>query len=357
MQRTSELIMRCLAQMRPGKVLLMNPPADSLFQELEAHGHDVSTWSQDFGASRWFFNNGAKAGFGVVPDLAALPGLISPGQIIPDQVILFQPREKERLEMLLHFLSHAMPAQGCLWLVGENQSGIKSAGKLLESFFGAVRKLDSARHCILYRAQSPAPPEEFRLESYIHKWALDIPSARLRMVSLPGVFAHGRLDRGTEVLLQALAQLKGKNAPKGRILDFGCGIGVIGLSLLVKNPELRLTLLDDSALALESARLSLLANGLQAELLPSDGLAEVRQRFDWIVSNPPFHRGVVSDYGIAHRFFAQARSVLSKQGKMLLVSNNHLPYEAWLAEQFGRVDQLESGSGYKVLRASGSNFS
>jgi 16S rRNA (guanine1207-N2)-methyltransferase len=59
---------------------------------------------------------------------------------------------------------------------------------------------------------------------------------------------------------------------------------------------------------------------------------------------------------VVRRFFAQARSVLSKQGKMLLVCNVHLPYEAWLAEQFGRVELLNSGSGYKVLRASGQNF-
>ena len=346
MQRTSELIMRCMAQMEPGNVLLFNPAADTLFQELEAGGREVETWSHDFGGNRWLLSNGARAGFGVLPDPVGLPA----------QVILFQPREKDRLDMLLHVLSDAMPANGRLWLVGENQSGIKSAGKRLDAYFHTVRKLDSARHCVLYQAQSPAPPEAFRLEAYLHKWVLDIPPAELRLVSLPGAFAHGRLDRGTEVLLQAISRCTGKNVPAGRVLDFGCGIGVIGLSLLTKNPDIQLTLLDDSALALESARLSLLANELQAELVPSDGLAEVRQRFDWIVSNPPFHRGVATDYEVVRRFFSQARSVLSKQGKMLLVCNIHLPYETWLAEQFGRVELLDSDSGYKVLRVSGQNF-
>ena len=346
MQRTSELIMRCMAQMEPGNVLLFNPAADTLFQELEAGGREVETWSHDFGGNRWLLSNGARAGFGVLPDPVGLPA----------QVILFQPREKDRLDMLLHFLSDAMPANGRLWLVGENQSGIKSAGKRLDSWFHTVRKLDSARHCVLYQAQSPAPPEAFQLEAYLHKWVLDIPPAELRLVSLPGAFAHGRLDRGTEVLLQAISRCTGKNVPAGRVLDFGCGIGVIGLSLLTKNPDIQLTLLDDSALALESARLSLLANELQAELVPSDGLAEIRQRFDWIVSNPPFHRGVATDYEVVRRFFSQARSVLSKQGKMLLVCNIRLPYETWLAEQFGRVELLDSDSGYKVLRVSGQNF-
>jgi len=343
MQRTSELIVRCMAQMEPGNVLLFNPARDTLFQELEEAGREVQTWSQNFGDSRWLLSNGAKASFGVLPEPAGLPG----------RVILFQPREKDRLDMLLHFLSHAMPANGRLWLVGENQSGIKSAGKRLYARFRTVRKLDSARHCVLYQAQSPAPPEAFRLEAYLDKWVLDITPAGLRLVSLPGAFAHGRLDRGTEVLLQTLSRCTGKNAPAGRVLDFGCGSGVIGLSLLSKNPDVQLTLLDDSALALESARLSLLANELSAELVPSDGLAEIRQRFDWIVSNPPFHRGVATEYDVVRRFFAQARSVMSKQGKMLLVCNIHLPYETWLAEHFGRVELLDQGSGFKVLRASG----
>jgi 16S rRNA (guanine1207-N2)-methyltransferase len=346
MERSSELIVRNLAQLEPGAVLLFNPAADTLFQQLEALGHEVRIWNQDFGASRWFLGNDANAGFGVFPDPAGLPA----------QIVLFQPKEKDRLEMLLHFLSHALPASGRLWLVGENQAGIKSAGKRLETFFRTTRKLDSARHCVVYEARSPAPPESFRLETYLHKWSLDIPPSELRLVSLPGVFAHGRLDRGTEVLLQAISRFTAKSIPAGRVLDFGCGIGVIGLSLLVRNPEVQLTLLDHSALALESARLSLLANGLHAELMPSDGLTEVRQRFDWIVSNPPFHRGVASDYGVAQRFFAQARTVLSKQGKILLVCNIHLPYESWLAEQFGRVEQVGNTSGYKVLRASALKF-
>jgi 16S rRNA (guanine1207-N2)-methyltransferase len=331
-----------MAQLQPGKVLLFNPPADGLFQQIAAHGHEVRCWSQDFGTSRWLLGNGAEAGYGVLPEPAELPA----------QVILFQPKEKERLDMLLHFFAAALPAHGRLWLVGENQAGIKSAGKRLETFFSSSGKLDSARHCVLYRAQSPAPPEAFQLEAYVHKWVLDIPPDELRVASLPGVFAHGRLDRGTEVLLQVLSHCTGKNALKGRVLDFGCGIGVIGLAVLIKNPEVELTLLDHSALALESARRSLLANGLQAELLASDGLAEVRERYDWIVSNPPFHRGIAADFGVAQRFFTQARSVLSKQGKMLLVCNVHLRYESWLSEQFNRVEQVESSGGYKVLRAS-----
>ncbi len=341
MERSSQLILRNAALLEAGDLLLLNPPPDHLFQHLAARHPRVSICSQDFADYRWFIQQGAMAAFGVVPA----------GDSLPAQVILFLPREKERLELLLHCLAAGMPAGGSLWLAGANQSGIKSAARRLQRFFAVIAKVDSARHCALLRATQAVPPAPFLLADYQQKWLLGSPPAELRMVSLPGAFAHGRLDRGTELLLQVLMQQQGHDYPRGSVLDFACGIGVIGLSLLLRDPALDLTLLDSSALALESARLSLQANGMQAKLLPSDGLAEVTGRYDWMVSNPPFHRGVATNYDIARGFFAQAHGVLTRQGRILLVCNRHLPYAHWLAEQFTAVETLECSNDFKILRA------
>ena len=342
MERASQLVLRNLARLPAAETLLFNAPPDDLFRELGAAGRKVRIWSQDFGDYRWLTDSGADAGFGVLPDRATVPA----------QVLLFQPREKERLELLLHFFAAAMPSTSSLWLVGENASGIKSAGKRLGKYFSQSAHADSARHCVLFYAAQAAAPVPFQLEKYQQKWLLGVPPDELRMVSLPGAFAHGRLDRGTQLLLDVLARLQGQQRPGGSVLDFGCGIGVIGLSLLRHDPCIKLTLLDNSALALESARLSLQANAMEAHLLPSNGLAEVHQRFDWIVSNPPFHRGVATRSDIAQDFFKQARHVLTRQGKILLVCNRHLMYEGWLVQQFSTVDTLHSTNEFKVICAS-----
>ena len=126
---------------------------------------------------------------------------------------------------------------------------------------------------------------------------------------------------------------------------------VQSMTLLQSKPDLDLTLLDNSALALESARLSLLANDLDAKLLASNGLDEVEGPFDWIVSNPPFHRGVSTHYDTTRRFFEQARLVLTQKGKLLLVCKRHLPYEGWLAQYFGLVKTLECRHDFKILLA------
>ncbi len=327
--------------MAAGDILLLNPPPDHLFQELTTGSSRVSVWSQDFGDYRWFADHQAEAGFGVVPA----------GDSLPPQIILFLPREKERLELLLHFLAAGMPTHGVLWLVGENQSGIRSAARRLQKFFGTTAKMDTARHCALFRASQPAPATPFQVQDYQEQWLLGSAPDELRMVSLPGAFAHGRLDRGTELLLQVLHSQKGDKQPHGRVLDFACGIGVIGLTLLQIDPTLNLTLLDNSALALESARLSLQANGLQARVLAADGLSGIDERYDWIVSNPPFHRGVATNFDVAQRFFAQAPSALTRQGKLMLVCNRHLPYEGWLADHFATVETPASRNDFKILCA------
>ena len=346
MERLSQIILRNRAHFETGELLLFNPPADGLHLELVSGTRSLSCWSQDFRGYSWFRKQpapGFTSGFGVLPDAGDLPS----------SVILFAPREKELLEMLLHFFAANSPPGAALWLAGENNAGIKSAGKVLGKYFGQVTKVDAARHCALFRASDVLSVKPFEIAEYQQKWLLGSPGSELRMVSLPGAFAHGRLDRGTALLLKVISAHPAILKAAESALDFGCGAGVIGLYLLSRQPALQMTLLDSSALALESARRSLEANGFQANLLPSDGLGEVAGKFDAIVANPPFHQGVATDLGISRKFLQAARGRLRKRGTILLVCNRHLPYESWLREGFAVVDALESNHEFKVLRATG----
>ena len=136
MERPSQLMLRNRAALEAGELLLINPPADHLFQELALNGRKISVWCHDYGDYRWFLAQGVKAEFGVVPGEEPLP----------PQVIMFLPREKERLDLMLHFMATTLPITGSLWLAGENQSGIRSAARLLKKYFGQVVKTDTARH-------------------------------------------------------------------------------------------------------------------------------------------------------------------------------------------------------------------
>ena len=339
MERVSQLILRNQELFRTGQILLINPPRDTCFARLTEGNRKVSLFSQDFGDYSWLKSSGADAEFGLIPALASKP----------QDVVLILPRERARLDMMLHALASSMAPESVLWLAGENRSGIKSSTKRLSPYFQSVSRVDNARHCTLLKACNPSPPDQFELERYKKIWPLAFAGKEFIIISLPGTFAHGKLDKGTSLLLDALDQLK----PSGSILDFACGSSVIGLYLLGTNPAAKLTLLDVSALALESTRRSLAANDMEATVLASDGLSNLDGSFDWIISNPPFHRGIRNDLDIARKFFANSGDFLTETGKILLVCNHHLPYPAWLKEYFARVEVVRHNREFKVIQASG----
>lgn len=357
MTPSSELIWRNLARLQVDEPLLLLAPApDELGVRLRQAGHHPTLLCLSFAAHRNAELAELDSRFGLVAEPGAAGPLNIP-RIIP-RIIIFQPREKALLELLLDLARALLAPDGTLWLVGENRAGIKSAGKRLSGYFAQWRKLDSARHCTLFRATSPLDGGAFDLERHVAQWPLQIAGKTLRMHSLPGVFAHGRLDAGTQLLLETLHAPPLAGAISGKVLDFACGSGVIAVALGASNPETELTLLDDSALALESARRSLDANGLRGRLVASDGLAALLNeadppRYDWIVSNPPFHRGVRQSLDTAHRFLSESPHLLTHGGRLCLVANAHLPYAQWLSELYGKVQVISADREYNVWLAHG----
>jgi 16S rRNA (guanine1207-N2)-methyltransferase len=337
MERSSQVILRNASRLGRGALLLVNPPSDGLSRNLQNAGHTVHVSSQDFGDFRWQSDSGIPAKFEVYPEPLSPCGT----------VILNLPREKDRLAMMLDALSSWMPQEARLWLVGENAAGIKSAGKHLAACFQELTHLDNARHCGLYEARQPLDQKPFQLVDYEQCWPVTYAGKNFEVVSLPGVFAHGRLDKGSQLLLKCLESLE----PRGKILDFACGSGVLASALLVSDPDAELTLLDVSALAIESSRSTLQRNGLKADLLPSDGLSELSGKYDWIISNPPFHRGVSNDLEIASRFFGEAGTFLTGRGRIVIVCNRHLPYANSLRNHFEQVDRIDENAEFVVMRA------
>jgi 16S rRNA (guanine1207-N2)-methyltransferase len=335
-ERSSELILRNESSLPEGSILLVNPPRDSLFRQLESNGRTVTLFTQHHGDFCSLSSSEANAAYGLLPDDCQHHSL----------VILHLPREKDLLAMMLQALSATMNEYAKLWLVGENRAGIKSARRFLDKNFGQVTKLDSARHCVLFECSAPSNTG-FSLKTYETLWSVDFAAETLPVVSLPGVFAHGRLDQGSQRLLNALEKID----PRGKVLDFACGAGVIGCSLLARNPDIELTMTDVSSLAIESSQLTLNKNRMEADLIASDGLSQLEGTWDWIISNPPFHNGVHNDLEFAASFFSNAGTFLNENGRIVIVCNRHLPYSGWLQNHFKQVEHLDTDDQFMVIQA------
>jgi 16S rRNA (guanine1207-N2)-methyltransferase len=336
LEAVSQLILRNRAQLPEGPLLLLNPEPDELFRELGAPDRPVHV------------STGSRAVYTALRDLGAdIRHEAHPAsRAAASLVVLVLPREKDRLAMLLHAAGNCLERGGRLWLAGPNRAGAKSAPSTMKRYFDDVVKRDAARHCSLFEASGPNRDEPFSLDDYARSWRLYDHGPRL--VSLPGVFASQRLDPGSSLLLKTFEG----DLPRGRLLDFGCGSGVLAIALMTASAAIDPVLLDDSALALESARLGLEKNGLRGRLVASNGLTELRGTYDWIISNPPFHRGVDHDLDIAADFFRRAGTFLAENGRIRVVFNRHLPYEAWLRKAFGRVERISADRSFTVLQAS-----
>ncbi|OOV88766.1 methyltransferase [Oceanospirillum linum] len=276
-----------------------------------------------------------------------------------DHILLFMPKAKEQARYLIAQFLPLLKSGGCFWLVGENNGGIKSADKLLKAAAddqwseGAwnLSKADKAKKSALLKLQlnkelSLPEPETFNAEPWELHWQLPekdgFPDelADLRLTSLPGVFSHGRLDEGTALMLQNMPRIKPSKVRNRRVLDMGCGTGVIGLSLLKQRPELEVTFCDVSAMALEATRRGLAANEMQGQVYASDMWSDITDRFDLIISNPPFHTGQKTDYELADRFIRQAKKHLKRSGELRIVANRFLKYPDIIEATFGHCERI-----------------
>jgi 16S rRNA G1207 methylase RsmC len=176
----------------------------------------------------------------------------------------------------------------------------------------------------------------------------------LDVVSLPGVFSAGRLDRGTRMLMEKMPELEGDV----RVVDLGCGNGILGCAAAARDPEVEVLFADRSYLAVESARATWVgafgAGGRadRAEFRVGHSLDGVEDGWaDLILNNPPFHDAQVVGDSTAWQMFVDSRRVLAPGGALYVVGNRHLGYHTHLKRVFGNCTVVASDPSFTVFRA------
>ncbi|WAJ38513.1 class I SAM-dependent methyltransferase [Pseudomonas sp. GOM7] len=329
MDPRSEVLLR-QAELFDGELLLAGLPADDLLGALpQAHG--------------WTWHAGDQALLA-----ARFPGRcqFDAQQPLGDYraAVLFLPKSRELTDYLLQALASRLAGQP-LYLVGEKRGGIERAAKQLAAY-GKPRKLDSARHCQLWCVEVEQAPAQPDLQSLAQTYTLPLAEGPLEVVTLPGVFAHGRLDRGSALLLEHLQDI-----PSGHLLDFGCGAGVLGAVLKRRYPGSQVTLLDVDAFAIASSRLTLARNGLEAEVIAGSGIESAPVELSAIISNPPFHQGVHTDYQASENLLTQAKRHLREGGELRLVANSFLKYPPLIERHLGPCRTLAEAEGFRIYSA------
>ena len=170
------------------------------------------------------------------------------------------------------------------------------------------------------------------------------------IVNYPNLFAFGRLDPGTAFLIDNFPFV----AAKDRIVDLACGDGILAVKAASKWPEASLLCVDESYLAVKSAKESFEKSGFTntIEYRVCDVLEDVEENSaDLVLCNPPFHDNHSLSTAVAYQMFNQSLNVLKAGGEFFVVSNKHLGYEKQLSKIFSKAIIIKSNKKFSIIRA------
>lgn len=319
-----------------GRVLFINAPTDDLHSHLAAD-IQATFWTWNFNEFQYFLKQNTEVHFGTdLPESGF------------DQAVIFVPKSKELLNYILHHVVSRLPIASSIFLVGEKKGGVERAAKQLQPYGQAI-KLDSARHCQMWQLTTDKTVVAKTLEAWAQTYQVATPAGELTICALPGVFSQNRLDVGTAVLLPHLSKVT-----SGKIADFGCGSGVISAYLSKINPKNRIFALDADAFALASTQMTFEKNQLpleQLEIKAVTGIDDAPLFLHAIVSNPPFHQGIQTDYNASENLCKSSKRHLKSGGELWIVANRFLNYPLLIEQSFGQCTTKADQQGFKVLFA------
>jgi len=249
--------------------------------------------------------------------------------LLEDQLIRLQALVTENTIIIAAGMIKAMPA--AVW-------------KLLEKYIGPTKPSLAKKKARLIFTELTIQRQQFKTPYPV---VYQLENSSYRICNHANVFSRESLDIGTRFLLQHLP----KNTKAKDIVDLGCGNGVVGLVLAELHPLSRLYFVDESYMAVASAKenFSHAFPERPADFLVADGLIEfTTEAMDLIVCNPPFHQQSTVGNQIAISMFKQAHRVLRKGGQLWVIGNRHLGYHMDLKRLFSHCTEVAANKKFVI---------
>jgi len=276
-----------------------------------------------------------SAGVGEPGNTYALALFMTTPQSMPAELVLDQ----------LQDIHQNLSEGGALYAAFEGDPD--EALKTMKMVWKSVNVVQRAKHAVLFRAVKHGDPVKVR--DFSSTWTASVPGgAPLTFTTYPGCFCHRRPDAGGLALAEvAVRETAGMPRPV-RIIDMGCGCGLVGLLVAAGTDGAKVTMIDSHARAIAAAEANAARAGIEAEfLLRDDGLPRGRiGEFDIFTGNPPYY----SDYRIADVFLETAYRALRPGGMCLTVVKTASGLLA-LQEKYFRKAEVIKRRGYCVLKS------
>ncbi|GGZ43662.1 methyltransferase [Streptomyces bluensis] len=274
-----------------------------------------------------------------------------PGRI--DVLLVRVPKSLALLEDQLHRLAPGVHEGTVVVGAGMVKEIHTSTLKLFERIIGPTRtSLAQQKARLVFCTPEPSHARARGANPWPYSYRLpdDIGLLSGRtVVNHAGVFCADRLDIGTRFFLRHLPH--GRDG--GRVVDLGCGNGVVGTAVALGDPEADVVFVDESYQAVASAEATYTANAEgKAEFVVGDGMEGFPAgSVDLVLNNPPFHSHQAMTDATAWRMFKGARRALRPGGELWVVGNRHLGYHVKLRRLFGNSELVASDAKFVVLKA------
>jgi len=240
--------------------------------------------------------------------------------------------------------------------------------KLFEKYIGATKTSLAKKKARLIFSQ---PEKLISSVKSLYPQSYILENTQYTIVNHANVFSRDSLDIGTRFFLQHIPQAEKYK----KIIDLACGNGVVGLIAAEKNPAAEIIFIDESFMAVESAKENFHASlnirylnrqdinsqsancqdsniTKKAQFIVNDCLDGIEQNsVDLILNNPPFHQNNAVGDDVAWKMFKQSKQVLKQKGELWVIGNRHLGYHLKLKKLFAHCEIIASNKKFVVLKA------
>ncbi len=339
-----------------GAVVVLGDRWGALVTALAAHGPDRSAGSSLTQITdSWLGQEATRANLaraGVGPGAVRLLTTQDPVPERIDVLLVRVPKSLALLEDQLLRLAPAVHAGTVVVGTGMVKEIHTSTLRLFERILGPTRtSLAEQKARLIFCTPDPSLPRPQTPWPYVYDLPADLGGLAGRpVVNNAGVFCADRLDIGTRFFLRHLPPPGGAR----RVVDLGCGNGIVGTAVALADPETEVLFTDESFQAVASAEATYRINEApgHAEFRVGDGLEGVPDdSADLVLNNPPFHSHQATTDATAWRMFTGARRVLRPGGELWVVGNRHLGYHVKLKRLFGNCEVVAGDPKFVVLRS------
>ncbi len=315
------------------RVLLVNDQFGALAIALARY--NCVSWGDSVIAHRATLGNLRHNGFDQSPQCIPATEKLS-GRF--DLVLIKVPRTLALLEHQLAGLAGHIDNHSVVIAAGMTRSMHRSTLALFDTYLGTTvtslaRKKARLILPELDKVLTGTSPQSPYPSSY--HWE----QADMMLGNHANVFSRAQLDIGARAMLAVSDKLPDSS----HIVDLGCGNGVLGIGAGLLQPNARLSFIDESYMAIASARDNWDRvsqrkghSGSRADFYANDCFDGLRLNgADLIICNPPFHQGNAIGDHIAWRMLKQSHQCLLPGGQLWIVGNAHLHYQSKLKRIFG----------------------